>query len=122
MARYFQNKEIDKMTGFFNDLAGIFGPDNLFIEFHPHDLDIQLEYNQVLIELFRKKYEGFKCVLANDVHYVEEKSIMIHIRFLWRLNTDGRIDEAGVSTLYMASEDEMRELWHKNGHADIIGE
>ena len=24
MARYFQNKEIDKMTGFFNDLAGIY--------------------------------------------------------------------------------------------------
>ena len=25
-------------------------------------------------------------------------------------------------TLYMASEDEMRELWHNNGHADIIGD
>ena len=121
MARYFQNKEIDKMTGFFNDLAGIFGPDNLFIEMHPHDLDIQLEYNQVLIELFRKKYEGFKCVLANDTHYVRKEHNDTH-SFLWRLNTDGRIDEAGVSTLYMASEDEMRELWHKNGHADIIGD
>ena len=41
--------------------------------------------------------------------------------FLWRLNTNGRFDEAGVQTLYMASEDEMRELWHNNGHADIIG-
>ena len=121
MARYFQNKEIDKMTGFFNDLAGIFGPDNLFIEVHPHDLDIQLEYNQVLIELFRKQYDGFKCVLANDVHYVRKEHNDTH-SFLWRLNTDGRIDEAGVSTLYMASEDEMRELWHKNGHADIIGD
>jgi len=121
MARYFQNKEIDKMTGFFNDLAGIFGPDNLFIELHPHDLDIQLEYNQVLIELFRKQYDGFKCVLANDVHYVRKEHNDTH-SFLWRLNTNGRIDEAGVSTLYMASEDEMRELWHKNGHADIIGD
>ena len=42
--------------------------------------------------------------------------------FLWRLNTDGRIDEAGVSTLYMTSEDEMRELWHQNGYADIISD
>jgi len=115
MARYFQNKEIDKMTGFFN------GPDNLFIELHPHDLDIQLEYQQVLIELFRKQYEGFKCVLANDVHYVRKEHNDTH-SFLWRLNTNGRIDEAGVSTLYMASEDEMRELWHKNGYADIIGD
>jgi len=121
MARYFQNKEIDKMTGFFNDMAGIFGPDNLFIELHPHDLDIQLEYQQVLIELFRKQYEGFKCVLANDVHYVRKEHNDTH-SFLWRLNTNGRIDEAGVSTLYMASEDEMRELWHKNGYADIIGD
>ena len=121
MARYFQNKEIDKMSGFFNDLAGIFGPDNLFIELHPHDLDIQLEYNQVLIELFRKQYDGFKCVLANDVHYVRKEHNDTH-SFLWRLNTNGRIDEAGVSTLYMASEDEMRELWHKNGYADIIGD
>ena len=73
MARYFQNKEVDNMTGFFNDLAGIFGSDNLFIEMHPHDLDMQLEYNQVLIEMFRKEYEGFKCVLANDVHYVRKE-------------------------------------------------
>ena len=121
MARYFQNKEIDKMTGFFNDLAGIFGPDNLFIEMHPHDLDMQLEYNQVLIEMFRKEYEGFKCILANDVHYVMKEHNDTH-NFLWRLNTDGRIDEAGVDSLYMASEDEMRNMWHKNGHADIIGE
>ena len=121
MARYFQNKEIDKMTGFFDDMAGIFGPDNLFIELHPHDLDIQLEYQQVLIELFRKQHEGFKCVLANDVHYVRKEHNDTH-SFLWRLNTNGRIDEAGVSTLYMASEDEMRELWHKNGYADIIGD
>ena len=121
MARYFQNKEVDKMTGFFNDLAGIFGPDNLFIEMHPHDLDMQLEYNQVLIEMFRKEYEGFKCVLANDVHYVRKEHNDTH-NFLWRLNTNGRFDEAGVQTLYMASEDEMRELWHNNGHADIIGD
>ena len=121
MARYFQNKEIDKMTGFFNDIAGIFGPDNLFIEMHPHDLDMQLEYNQVLIEMFRKEYEGFKCVLANDVHYVRKEHNDTH-NFLWRLNTNGRFDEAGVQTLYMASEDEMRELWHNNGHADIIGD
>ena len=121
MARYFQNKEIDKMTGFFSDLAGIFGPDNLFIEMHPHDLDMQLEYNQVLIEMFRKEYEGFKCILANDVHYVMKEHNDTH-SFLWRLNTDGRIDEAGVDSLYMASEDEMRNMWHKNGHADIIGE
>ena len=121
MARYFQNKEVDKMTGFFNDLAGIFGPDSLFIEMHPHDLDIQLEYNQVLIEMFRKEYEGFKCVLANDVHYVRKEHNDTH-NFLWRLNTNGRFDEAGVQTLYMASEDEMRELWHNNGHADIIGD
>ena len=121
MARYFQNKEIDKMTGFFDDMAGIFGPDNLFIEVHPHDLDIQLEYQQVLIELFRKQHEEFKCVLANDVHYVRKEHNDTH-SFLWRLNTNGRIDEAGVSTLYMASEDEMRELWHKNGYADIIGD
>ena len=121
MARYFQNKEIDKMTGFFKDLAGIFGPDNLFIEMHPHDLDMQLEYNQVLIEMFRKEYEEFKCILANDVHYVMKEHSDTH-SFLWRLNTDGRIDEAGVDSLYMTSEDEIREMWHKNGHADIIGE
>ena len=121
MARYFQNKEIDKMTGFFDDMASIFGPDNLFIEVHPHDLDIQLEYQQVLIELFRKQYDGFKCVMANDIHYVRKEHNDTH-SFLWRLNTNGRIDEAGVSTLYMASEDEMRELWHKNGYADIIGD
>ena len=121
MARYFQNKEIDKMTGFFNNLADIFGRNNLFIELHPHDLDIQLEYNQVMIEMFRKEYEGFKCILANDVHYVMKEHNDTH-SFLWRLNTDGRIDEAGVSTLYMTSESEMREMWHQNGYADIISD
>ena len=55
---------------------------------HPHDLDIQLEYNQVLIELFRKQYDGFKCVLANDVHYVRKEhndthSFFMEIKYRW---------------------------------------
>ena len=68
MARYLQAKQTDKMTAWFDRMLGIFGEDNLFIELHPHDLDIQKDYNVALIELFRKKYENVKCVLANDVH------------------------------------------------------
>ena len=38
------------------------------------------------------------------------------------MNTDCPIDEAGVYSLYMTIEHDIREMWHKNGHADIIGE
>ena len=121
MARYLQAKQTDKMTAFFDRLLGIFGEDNLFIELHPHDLDIQKDYNVALIELFRKKYENVKCVLANDVHVVLKQHDKVH-DFLWRLNTDGRFDEAGVHTLYLASEDEMRALWYDNGYGDLIAD
>ena len=52
MARMLQNKKIDDMSVWFEDMLTIFGKDRFFIELHPHDLDIQREYNQVLIEMF----------------------------------------------------------------------
>ena len=121
MARYLQAKQTDKMTSFFDRLLGIFGEDNLFIELHPHDLDIQKDYNVALIELFRKKYENVKCVLANDVHVVLKQHDKVH-DFLWRMNTDGKFDEAGVHTLYLANEEEMRALWYDNGYGDLIAD
>jgi len=119
MARYLQSKQTDKMTDFFDRMLSIFGEDNYFIELHPHDLDIQKDYNVALIELFRKKYQNVRCVLANDVHVVLKQHDKVH-DFLWRMNTDGKFDEAGVHTLYLASEQEMRDLWHDNGYGDLI--
>ena len=121
MARYLQAKQTDKMTAWFDRMLGIFGEDNLFIELHPHDLDIQKDYNVALIELFRKKYENVKCVLANDVHVVLKQHDKVH-DFLWRMNTDGKFDEAGVHTLYLANEEEMRALWYDNGYGDLIAD
>ena len=54
MAKYLQGKQTDKMSSFFERMLKIFGKDNYFIEMHPHDLDIQKDYNTALIELFRK--------------------------------------------------------------------
>ena len=121
MARYLQAKQTDKMTAWFDRMLGIFGEDNLFIELHPHDLDIQKDYNVALIELFRKKYENVKCVLANDVHVVLKQHDKVH-DFLWRMNTDGKFDEAGVHSLYLANEEEMRALWYDNGYGDLIAD
>ena len=119
MARYLQSKQVDKMTSFFDRMLSIFGSENYFIELHPHDLDIQRDYNVALIELFRKKYPDVKCVLANDVHVVLKRHDKVH-DFLWRVNTDGKFDEAGVHTLYLADEQEMRQLWHDNGYGNLI--
>tara|TARA_Y100000593_G_scaffold18687_3_gene37278 strand:+ start:507 stop:3854 length:3348 start_codon:yes stop_codon:yes gene_type:complete len=121
MARYLQAKQTDKMTAWFDRMLEIFGEDNLFIELHPHDLDIQKDYNVALIELFRKKYENVKCVLANDVHVVLKEHDKVH-DFLWNISTDGKFDEAGVHTLYLASEEEMRGLWYDNGYGDLIAD
>ena len=121
MARYLQAKQTDKMTAWFDRMLGIFGEDNLFIELHPHDLDIQKDYNVALIELFRKKYTNVRCVLANDVHVVLKQHDKVH-DFLWRMNTDGKFDEAGVHSLYLTSEDEMRALWYDNGYGDLIAD
>ena len=118
MARMLQNHKIDEMSIWFEDMLGIFGKDRFFIELHPHDLDIQREYNQVLIEVFRKKYD-VKCLVQNDVHYVEESHHSIH-NFLWRLNTDGRFDEAGIDKLHFATEEEMIQKWYDAGMGDII--
>ena len=118
MARMLQSKKIDDMSVWFEDMLEVFGKDRFFIELHPHALDSQREYNQVLIEMFRKKYD-VKTLLANDVHYVEQDHHETH-NFLWRLNTDGKFDEAGIDKLHFATEDEMIQKWYDAGMGDII--
>jgi len=118
MARMLQNHKVDDMSVWFEDMLDIFGNDRFFLELHPHDLDIQREYNQVLIEVFRKKYD-VKTLLANDVHYVDENLHETH-NFLWRLNTDGKFDEAGIDKLHFATEEEMIKKWYDSGMDDII--
>ena len=120
MARMLQSKKIDDMSVWFEDMLEIFGKDRFFIELHPHALEIQREYNQVLIEMFRKKYD-VKTLLANDVHYVEQGHHEVH-NFLWRLNTDGKFDEAGIDKLHFATEEEMIEKWYDSGMGDIIAD
>ena len=121
MAKYLQGKQTDKMSSFFERMLKIFGKDNYFIEMHPHDLDIQKDYNTALIELFRKRYEDVRCVLANDTHMVLKEHDKIH-DFLFRMSTDGKYDEAGVHSLYLANEEEMRGLWYDNGYGDLISD
>ena len=121
MAKYLQGKQTDKMSSFFERMLKIFGKDNYFIEMHPHDLDIQKDYNTALIELFRKRYEDVRCVLANDTHMVLKEHDKIH-DFLFRMSTDGKYDEAGVHSLYLANEEEMRGLWYENGYGDLISD
>ena len=120
MARMLQSKKIDDMSVWFEDMLEVFGKDRFFIELHPHALDSQREYNQVLIEMFRKKYD-VKTLLANDVHYVEQDHHETH-NFLWRLNTDGKFDEAGIDKLHFATEDEMIQKWYDAGMGDIISD
>jgi len=120
MARMLQSKKIDDMSVWFEDMLEIFGKDRFFIELHPHALDIQREYNQVLIEMFRKKYD-VKTLLANDVHYVEQDHHEVH-NFLWRLNTDGKFDEAGIDKLHFATEEEMIQKWYDSGMGDLIAD
>ena len=116
MARMLQNHKIDDMSVWFEGMLGIFGKDRFFIELHPHDLDMQREYNQVLIEVFRKKYD-VKTLLANDVHYVDENHHETH-NFLYRMNTS--FDEAGIDKLHFATEEEMIQKWYDAGMGDII--
>ena len=120
MARMLQSKKIDDMSVWFEDMLEVFGKDRFFIELHPHALDIQREYNQVLIEMFRKKYD-VKTLLANDVHYVDQEHHEVH-NFLWRLNTDGKFDEAGIDKLHFATEEEMIQKWYDSGMGDIIAD
>ena len=120
MARMLQSKKIDDMSVWFEDMLEIFGKDRFFIELHPHALDIQREYNQVLIEMFRKNYD-VKTLLANDVHYVEQDHQETH-NFLWRLNTDGKFDEAGIDKLHFATEEEMIQKWYDSGMGEIIAD
>jgi DNA polymerase-3 subunit alpha len=118
MAKALQRHDIDGMTEWFEAMLGIFGKDRLYVELHPHDIDIQREYNQVLIEMYRKKYD-IKTTLANDVHYAEAEQHSTH-NFLYRLNTS--FDEAGIDKLHFATEEEMIQKWYDAGMGDIISD
>jgi DNA polymerase III subunit alpha len=116
IARYFLANEHDKARKTFERMYDIFGKDRLFIEMHPHEIDIQVRYNEFLIEEFRKKYP-LKCTLANDAHYLREGDNEAH-KFLLSITTDDMVP--GCNNLYIASEDDLRKFWHENGHSAKI--
>lgn len=118
MAWYFMNEQYNKMQTTFDRMYEIFGKDRLFVELQPNELDIQLKYNQYLIEHFREKYD-IKCVLTNDVHYARPEDNKVH-EFLLSITTDDMV--AGVHHQYLGSEEQMRQQWQDHGHGSYIKE
>ena len=127
-AKYYFTGQTDKMNNLFEQMYDIFGRDNYFVEMHPHekfsyrdedgDRHAQREYNFAMVEMFRKKYD-IRCILANDAHYPDKARQEAHA-FMVKLNTNGKYDETSCKNLYIATEDEMRQFWHDNGHSQSI--
>jgi DNA polymerase-3 subunit alpha len=127
-AKYYFNGQTDKMSELFEGMYEIFGKDRYFVELHPHekfsyrddgtDRHAQREYNFAMVEMFRNNYD-IRCILANDAHYPDKPRSEAH-KFMLKVNTNGKYDETSCSNLYIASEEEMREFWHNNGHSQKI--
>ena len=119
IARYFFNGDENLAIRHFEDMLDLFGEDKYFIEMHPHEIDMQLNYNRFLIDKIKSKYKDVKCILANDSHYARPNDNEAH-KFLLSITTDDMVP--GCKNLYVASEEDMRKFWHENNHGKYIDE
>jgi DNA polymerase III subunit alpha len=117
IAKHFLNGEENLAINHFERMLDIFGKDNYFAEVHPHELDIQVNYNEFVIDNFVKKY-GIEPIIANDAHYSRQLDNEAH-KFLLSITTDDMIP--GCKNLYIAGEDDMRKFWKENGHEERMG-
>ena len=110
------------------DILDIVGPDNLFLEIMPHDLEPQRSLNLAKIQLGNDL--GLPVMVTGDVHipyksWVTTQSIVRMASYQTTISKQERKKEAGeeiytteIDTIYLSSEADLKKMFAKH-HPDI---
>ena len=95
------------------ELAGIFGPENFYLELQNHGLGEQRLVNEGLMRIHRET--GLPLVVTNDVHYLKKEDAYTQ-DVLMCIQTGKTIDDVDrmrfeTQEFYLKSEEEMRGLF-----------
>ena len=95
------------------ELSGIFGEDNFYLELQDHGLEEQVGVNQQLLRLSRDT--GLPLVVTNDAHYLRKQDAYMQ-DVLMCVQTGKTLDEPNrmrfeTEEFYLKSEEEMRALF-----------
>ena len=110
------------------DILDIVGPDNLFLEIMPHDLEPQRSLNLAKIQLANDL--GLPVMVTGDVHipyksWVTTQSIVRMASYQTTISKQEKKKEAGeeiytteIDTIYLSSEADLKKMFAKH-HPDI---
>lgn len=93
-------------------LQGIFGKENFYLEMQPSDNTDQRIVNNQIILLSEKL--DIPYIITNDAHYLKKTDAPIHKAFLTSQNGDREVD-AFYATTYLMETDEVCSFMTRNG-------
>lgn len=96
-----------------NELMGIFGRENMYVELQNHNIPEEIRVTPVLVRLADKL--GLKCVVTNDIHYVDKEDslyqdVLMCVSMQKKFDDPERLKFA-TDEFYLKSTDEMIEAF-----------
>jgi DNA polymerase-3 subunit alpha len=116
MGRSFFDGDYKAMQNYFERMTSMFG-ERFFLEIQPNELQMQIDYNEYIINNFAKKYD-VGTVITCDAHYPIKEGNDART-FLLSLTTD--MEESECKNMFIMPEENVRELWKIHGHQDVMG-
>ena len=99
------NRIYDACVKWCQNMVGIFGESNFFLELQPSFNKDQIFINKELIKLSNKL--NIPYIITNDAHYLKKEDAPIHAAFLRAQDGEREVEEFYSST-YLMSDDEVR--------------
>lgn len=118
----------DGATDFLERMCGIVGPDNVWLEIMPHDLDMQRTVNIEKINLANELGLGY--MVTGDVHmpykeWADTQSVVRMAAYGTTISKQDKKKDAGeeiyteqIDTVYLSSEEELAEMFAEH-HPDL---
>lgn len=122
------NEDEEGAKQWIEDMIEIVGPDNLWLEIMPHDLDMQRTVNIEKVNLANELGLGF--MVTGDVHmpykeWMTTQSVVRMASYGTTVSKQEKKKEAGeevyteeISTLYLSSEEDLQEMFEEY-HPDL---
>lgn len=94
-----------KIIGWINNMIGIFGKEDFYLEMQPSDSEEQVIVNNYIIKLAEQL--NLKYIITCDAHYLRKEDRPIHSAFLKAQEAERETDEF-YATTYLMGDDEIR--------------
>ena len=108
-----------KLHRWIEQMIGIFGKENFFLEMQPSNNKEQIIVNKKLLEF--AQYHELDYIITTDSHYLKKEDRLVHKAYLNAQNGDREVDEF-YATTYMMSAEELHEYMDKYNGADVVNQ